>query len=98
MVLSTQKQKSQVTTAEQVLKDSNKDERKRLQKERQAKIRVQKQQAKIKRLISEGRLEEAESYKKMISAQRGEDSQDDTGMREVSVLRTLLSLWHSRSQ
>lgn len=79
LVLSTQKQKSQVTTAEQVLKDSNKDERKRLQKERQAKIRVQKQQAKIKRLISEGRLEEAESYKKMISAQRGEDSQDDTG-------------------
>ncbi|EFO63274.1 Serologically defined colon cancer antigen 1 [Giardia lamblia P15] len=81
LVLSTQKQKSQVTTAEQVLKDSNKDEKKRLQKERQAKIRAQKQQAKIKRLISEGRLEEAESYKKIISAQRNDDSQDDAGDR-----------------
>lgn len=76
LVLNTQKQKSQITTAEQTIKDNNKDERKRLQKERQAKIRAQKQQAKIKRLISEGRLEEAESYKKRIAEQGDDDLQN----------------------
>lgn len=78
LILNTQKQKSQITTAEQVVKDSNKDEKKRLQKERQAKIRAQKQQAKIKRLISEGRLEEAESYKRRI-LNEGEDDLQDNG-------------------
>ncbi|TNJ27366.1 Serologically defined colon cancer antigen 1 [Giardia muris] len=95
IVANTQRQKNIVRTAEQAERDKYKDERKQKQKERQEKIKQQKLQAKIRRLISEGREEEAAACQRRLDGEKDPEEAEVEQVQFCDLCGTIGHTWES---